>query len=147
MLRKKRLAGWLSSAGVIKWVEFVAPLGGVLCFALLPFYIAPISGIVVPVLVFHHQGWGNKMRKVTFLLLLLLDCTAGLNFKKVSCSCKKKLREVKCFYDCRTIWHQTIKHHTIWHQELKADNLAPRVKNGQFGNRSNWHQDNLAPRV
>ena len=66
------------------------------------------------------------MRKVTFLLLLLLDCTAGLNFKKVSCSCKKKFREVKCFYDCRTIWHL----------ELKADNLAPSVKQGQFGNKS-----------
>ena len=29
---------------------------------------------------------------------------------------------------------------TIWHQELKTDNLAPGVKNGQFGTRTIWLQ-------
>ena len=43
-----------SSSGLdllLPWAVFC-----VLYFAMFRFYVAPISGIVVPVLVFHHQG-------------------------------------------------------------------------------------------
>ena len=43
----------------------------------------------------------------------------------------------------RTIWHQDNKSGQFGTKIIKVDNLAP----GQFGTRTIWHPDNLAPNI